>query len=76
MTKSSVSVVVTIGEGAKAGVEAAGVVGAGVEGAGDGVALGVDENVGLKPFILRCRVLVGSKLITSKPTVCFQIYIF
>lgn len=76
VTKSSVSVVVTIGEGAKAGVEVAGVVGAGVEGAGDGVALGVDENVGLKPFILRCSVLVGSKLITSKPTVRFQFYIF
>lgn len=53
VTKSSVSVVVTIGDGAMAGVEEAGVEGAGVEGAGDGVALGVDENVGLKPFILR-----------------------
>lgn len=51
--KSSASVVVTIGEGAMSGVEGGGVVGAGVEGAGDEVALGVDENVGLKPFILR-----------------------
>lgn len=51
--KSSFSVVVTIGEGAMSGVEGDGVVGAGVEVAGDEVALGVDENVGLKPFILR-----------------------
>lgn len=53
VVKSSFSVVVTIGEGAMSGVEGDGVVGAGVEVAGDEVALGVDENVGLKPFILR-----------------------
>lgn len=66
-----VGVVATTGEGATAGVEGAGV---GVD--VGGLALGVDENGGLKPFILRWSVLAGSKLTTSKPTVCVQLYNF